>query len=63
MTSKCKFGSWFVTVPFKGKNSTAALSQIRIISARRLYERMGELDETDSEKIDAGFRELYMKQK
>ena len=63
MTSKYKSGSWYVTVPFKGKNSTAVLSQIRIISARRLYERMGELDEVDSEKIDAGFRELYIKQK
>lgn len=46
-----------------GGPKTATLSQTRIISARRLYERMGELDETDSEKIDAGFRELYMKQK
>lgn len=61
MTTKEKKGSWYVKVSLHSKTSTAVLSQIRIISSSRLYERMGELDEHDSERIRKAFCTLYIK--
>lgn len=52
-------GSWYVPFTFHGKESVAVLCQIRTLSVKRLYNKMGEIDEADALKIKNGFRELY----
>ena len=54
-----KTGSWYIEVFFKGKKNIANLSQIRLLSSLRMYEKMGSLDEIDIIKIKNGFLRLY----
>ena len=54
LTSQKKEGSWYVEFDFQNKQQTAVLSQIRTFSVARLSSRMGELDNSDIEKIKAG---------
>jgi len=58
LSTQNKNGSWYVEISFKGEN-VANLSQIRIFSSFRMYEKMGSLDEKDMEKIKNGFLRLY----
>lgn len=51
LTSQDKSGSWYVKFDFKGREQTAVLSQIRMLSVSRLSSRMGELDMADIDKI------------
>ncbi len=37
----------------------AVLSQIRVLSPKRLYRKMGQIDDEDSKKIREAFKELY----
>ena len=60
LTSQAKTGTWFVSFIFRNRHEIAVLSQIRIISVSRLYTRMGEIEESDFEKIKAGFKRLYL---
>lgn len=59
LTSKQHEGTWYVPFVFLGKTETAVLSQARTMSAHRLYDRMGELDDVDMKKIQQGFHELF----
>lgn len=59
LTSRPHEGSWYVNFEFKEKSEYAALCQIRIVSAARLYKRMGRLTAADFKKIKVGFRKLY----
>ncbi len=59
LTSQPKSGSWFVPFDFKGKKIVANLAQARVLSVKRLYDKMGELDEEDITRIKAGFISLY----
>lgn len=52
-------GSWYVPFYFHGKESMAVLCQVRTMSANRLYNKMGEIDEMDALKIKEGFNKLY----
>lgn len=58
LTSQPHTGSWYVDFIFKGKQQYAVLSQIRIMSVSRLYNRMGKLSAGDYKKIKTGFRKL-----
>lgn len=59
LSTKQKEGTWFVSISFQEKNITANLAQSRIISSNRMYQKMGELDETDFAKAKDGFLRLY----
>ena len=58
-STKQKEGTWYVPFIFNEINEVALLSQIRIISYRRLGKRMGEISFKDMEKIKNGFKNLF----
>lgn len=60
LTSQHKDGSWYVPFLFNGRYENAVLSQARVMSACRLYDRMGELDKANIEKIKMGFKQLFL---
>ena len=53
-------GSWYVNFRFQKKEVYAAISQVRVFSAARLYTRLGQIAEDDMEKVKEGFRNLYL---
>lgn len=59
LTSKEHGGSWYVDFVHRGKNQVAVLSQIRVLSPKRLYRKMGQIDDEDFKKIREAFKELY----
>ncbi len=59
LSTKTKEGSWFIKITFQGKEQVANIAQARVISSSRMYEKLGELDEKDVEKIKSGFLRLY----
>ena len=59
LTSKEHIGSWYVNFVQNGKNQTAVLSDARIMSIKRLYSRLGKVDESDMQNIRQAFIELY----
>ena len=62
MTSRAYHaGNWYVHVTVKGKEVVANLVQVKIVSAKRLYERMGELGRKDFRRVERGFCKLYCK--
>lgn len=58
LTSQPHEGSWYVEFEFRGKKQYAVLAQIRMVSAARLYNRMGKISTGDFKKIKVGFRKL-----
>ena len=58
LTSQPHSGSWYVEFNFRGKQEYAVLSQMRMMSVSRLYNRMGKLSNGDYKKIQSGFRKL-----
>lgn len=63
LTSKNKSGDWYVKFRHRGRLECAALCQARVTSRARLYERMGEMDDEDFERVSRGFRHLYSRPK
>ena len=59
-STKQKEGTWYVPFRYKGVDEVALLSQIRIISYKRLKEKIGKLSESEMADIKAGFRNLYL---
>ena len=59
LTTQTHTGSWYVNFRFQGKEVCAALSQARVFSTTRLYNRLGQIAEDDMAKIKDGFYELY----
>ena len=58
LTSQPHTGTWYTEFNFRGKQEYAVLSQIRMMSVSRLYNRMGKLSNGDFKKIKADFRKL-----
>ena len=58
LTSQPHTGTWYAEFNFRDKPEYAVLSQIRMMSVSRLYNRMGKLSTGDFKKIKAGFRKL-----
>ena len=58
LTSQPHSGTWYVHFNFQGRDQYAVLSQIRLMSVFRLYNRMGKLSAGDYDKIQAGFEKL-----
>lgn len=59
LTTKEHIGNWFVPFRFHSKNNFACLNQVRSLSAKRMQNRLGKIDESDFRKICNGFRQLY----
>jgi len=59
LSTEEKRGTWFVDFTFRDEKITANLAQIRVISSKRLYDKMGELSDSDRQRIKDGFLRLY----
>ena len=59
LSTQIKEGTWYIKITFQDKEHSANLAQARTFSASRLYNKMGELDRDDVEKIKSGFLRLY----
>ncbi|MBQ8156461.1 type II toxin-antitoxin system PemK/MazF family toxin [Candidatus Saccharibacteria bacterium] len=59
LTSKEHVGTWYISFYHRGRKETAVLSQIRVLSPKRLYRKMGQIDNADYIKIRKAFRKLY----
>jgi hypothetical protein len=60
MSTQPKDGTWYTMVRHGGKDVTIILSQLRIFSSNRLYEKVGELDGVDCQKVALDFTNLYL---
>ncbi len=59
LSTQIKQGSWYTELDFKEAKISANLAQIRIMSSARLYDKMGEANIEDFEKVKSGFLRLY----
>ena len=59
LTSQGKTGSWYVEFEFRDKLQRAVLVQVENISMYRLHHKMGEVPESDLNKVLAGLRNLF----
>ena len=60
ITSQAKSGTWYVSFKIKDKEMCACLHKVRSIDYRRLSNRLGELEESDYEKIKISLKNLYL---
>ena len=60
LTTKEHDGAWYVGFRFQGKEIYATLSQAKVFSTARLYNRLGQVAEDDMKKVKDGFRNLYL---
>ena len=60
LTSQPHDGKWYVKFMFKGNISFATLSQAKVMSVSRLYDRMGTISDSDYKLVQDGFRDLYV---
>lgn len=58
LTSKSHEGSWYKSFIFDGRNEVAVISQIEYMSVFRLYRKMGQISNSDYQKISDGFLNL-----
>lgn len=59
LTTQKHVGTWYVNYKQQGKMVTACLQQVRTVDYRRLYSKLGVLDDSDFERVRIGFRDLY----
>ncbi len=59
LTTKTKTGSWYSPVIFGGKNQTIVLAQGKVCDYRRFKEKMGELEEKETEKVREAYAQLH----
>ena len=60
LTSQKHTGNWYTEIKFKGNSEFVALAQVRVFSTKRLYDRIGQIDESDMDKITKNFKKLYL---
>jgi hypothetical protein len=58
-TTKSKVGSWFVPFRQADREMVASLHQARAIDHRRLSTKLGQLDDSDFDRVREGFWKLY----
>jgi mRNA interferase MazF len=58
-TTKSKIGSWYVSFRQADRKMIASLHQARAIDHRRLSTKLGQLDDSDFQKVREGFWNLY----
>ena len=59
LTSQHHMGSWYTEFVFQDKTEVAVLSQARVYSTSRLYSRIGQIPESDLNKVREAFVKLY----
>lgn len=59
LTTQSKAGTWYVAVHFGGQGQNIVLAQGRVFDYRRLKEKMGELEERESQKVKEGYLSLH----
>lgn len=59
LTSKEHSGTWYVPFMQNGVKETAMLHQAKAMSVKRLYSRMGEIDDEDMARVREAFIGLY----
>lgn len=57
-TTQIRSGTWYVAFSLKGQLEVACLHQIRSLDFKRLHSKLGELDDRDFKKVQAGFLSL-----
>ena len=63
LSTQIKSGTWYVPITHREIECVAVLSQARVLSAKRLLEKYGELNEKDIQTIREGFFLLYLGRK
>lgn len=63
MTSRDKTGDWYAKFRFHGKMEVAALNQMRPFSVKRLYNKMGEIDDRDMSLVSKDLSSLLFNKK
>ena len=58
-TTKPKVGSWYVPFRQADRKMIASLHQSRAIDHRRLSTKLGQLDDSDFDRVREGFWRLY----
>lgn len=59
LTTQNKIGSWYCSFAHNNKSQTAQLAQGRVVSYKRLKERIGKIDSVDYEKVRKTFSQLH----
>lgn len=59
LTSQKHEGSWYVSFRQNGVDEVAIVGQAKVMSVKRLYARIGKIDEMDYKRIREAFLELY----
>ena len=59
LTSQEKSGTWYAKFVFLNKSQYAAICQARVMSASRLYNKIGQIPKTDLEIVKRAFLRLY----
>lgn len=59
LTSQSHNGSWYVKFVFQNREEYAVLAQAKVVSVRRLYNKIGQLPHSDLELVRNGFRRLF----
>jgi mRNA interferase MazF len=60
VTTQIRDGTWYVTFKHRGKMMTACLHHTRSMDYRRLFSKIGELDDADFKRIKEGFQRLCL---
>ena len=63
LTSRSHQDNWHAAFEFKGKEQFACLTQVRGMSASRLYDKMGEVSSESLAIVARGFHDLHFPQK
>lgn len=59
VTTQKQSGSWYVHVRHADTDEYICLHQIRSIDYRRIYSKLGQIDDADFQKVKEGFLKLY----
>lgn len=59
LTSQPHDGSWYAHFRFKNKDEYAIFAQMRVFSVKRLYRKMGSLDDLDMDVILSGLAKFF----
>ena len=59
LTSQHHVGSWYVPFTQGGKFENAVVGEARVMSAKRLYRMIGEIDGADYGRVKEAFIKLY----
>ena len=63
LSTKTNAGTWYVPMVHRGIDCVAVLSQVRVLSAKRLLEKCGEVDAREFQEIKNAFFLLYLGEK